>query len=268
MPMSTPATQGNSSTLKRHLDLETTRPSASTGTLELATLALDVGLLVLVGTHAEVLDGLTGVLGTTEEDGVGTGREAGSDLVDGEDFATGLLDTGTSRSGDAEGSNGELGELQQAVVVGDCADNDNGLVLVRVIGVLVGSSSNDLGQADRYSKVSTSVEIEAVEIFLRGRLILDIIRRRKTTLLKGASVRPVELSAFRCHDWKTLTYGPGTCTGAPTTSRRGCRTWAPLYTRQFSLSIMLRPKDSNSPTQLNQLRRLDGEDILRCPSRT
>ena len=168
MTMSTPATQGNSSTLARHLNLETTRPSASTGTLELASLALDVGLLVLVGTHAEVLDGLTRVLRTTEEDGVGTGGEAGGDLVDGEDLTTGLLDAGTSRRSEAEGSDGELGELQQAVVVGDGANDDNGLALVLLARVLVGSSGDDLGQADRCSKVSTDVELKAVESSYAG----------------------------------------------------------------------------------------------------
>jgi hypothetical protein len=157
MTMSTPATQGNSSTSSsRRLDLETTRPPASTGTLELAALALDVGLLVLVGTHAEMLDGLTSVLGTTEEEGVGTGGEAGRDLVDGKDLTASLLDAGTGGGSEAESSNGELGELEETVVVGDGANDDNGLALVGLRGVLVGSGRNDLGQADRYSAVSPS----------------------------------------------------------------------------------------------------------------
>lgn len=168
--MSTPATKGNSTTITRCLDLETTRPSASTGTLELASLALDVGLLVLVGTHAEVLDGLTGVLGSTEEEGVGASGEAGSDLVDGEDLTTSLLDAGTGRRSEAESGDGELGELQETVVVSDGAnlvpvshvlifltnkpyDND-GLALVLLGCVLVGGGRNDLGQADRYPIIS------------------------------------------------------------------------------------------------------------------
>lgn len=193
--MSTPATQGNSSTVSRYLDLETTRPSASTSTLELASLALDIGLLVLVGSEAKVLDSLTRVLGTTEKEGVGASGEAGGNLVDGEDLTASLLDAGTSRSSDAESGDGELGELQQAVVIGNGADNDNGLALVLLGGVLVGSGRNDLGQADRCSDVSSSVAFEAVGTVLRGRLILDIMRRRRTTLLKGASVRPEESSA-------------------------------------------------------------------------
>jgi hypothetical protein len=103
-------------------DLETTRPSASTSTLELAALALDVGLLVGVGTKAEVLDGLTGVLGATEEDGVGSSREAGSDLIDGEGLTTGLQDARAGSGGEAESRNGELGELEETVVVSDGAN--------------------------------------------------------------------------------------------------------------------------------------------------
>lgn len=196
MTMSTPATQGNSSTQARRLDLETTRPPASTGTLELAALALDVGLLVLVGAHAEVLDGLTRVLGTTEEESVGTGGVAGGNLVDGEDLTAGLLNAGTSRGSEAESGNGELGELEETVVVSDSANDDNGLALVSLGGVLVGGGRDDLGQADRCLAVSPSAAQGDTEAILRGRLILDIMRRRRTTLLKGASVRPARWSAL------------------------------------------------------------------------
>lgn len=51
------------------LDLETARPPATTGALELAALGGDVRLLVLVGTEAEVLEGLAGVLGAAQQQG-------------------------------------------------------------------------------------------------------------------------------------------------------------------------------------------------------
>ena len=54
------------------LDLETTRSSAATSALELATLALDIWLLVRVRTKAEVLHSLTSVLWTTEQTSVST----------------------------------------------------------------------------------------------------------------------------------------------------------------------------------------------------
>jgi hypothetical protein len=122
MTVSTPTTQRKSTASSTRLDLETTRPSATTGALELAALALDVRLLVGVGTEAEVLDGLTGVLGSTEEEGVGSSGEAGSNLIDGEALAAGLLNAGASRGGEAEGRNGELGELEKTVVVSDGTD--------------------------------------------------------------------------------------------------------------------------------------------------
>jgi hypothetical protein len=122
MTMTTPTTQRKSTASSTRLDLETTRPSATTSALELAALACDVGLLVGVGTEAEVLDGLTGVLGSTEEEGVGSSGEAGSDLVDGEGLTTGLLDACASRGSEAESRNGELGELSQTDVVSDGSD--------------------------------------------------------------------------------------------------------------------------------------------------
>jgi hypothetical protein len=58
-----------------------------------------------------MLDGLTGVLGATEEEGVGTSWGAESDLVDGEGLTTGLLNASTGRGSEAESSDGELGEF-------------------------------------------------------------------------------------------------------------------------------------------------------------
>jgi hypothetical protein len=122
MTMTTPTTQRKSTASSTRLDLETTRPSATTSALELAALACDVGLLVGVGTKAEVLDGLTGVLGSSEKEGVGSSREAGSDLVDGESLTTGLLDACASRGSEAESRDGELGKLSETDVVSDGAD--------------------------------------------------------------------------------------------------------------------------------------------------
>lgn len=117
MTMTTPTTQRNRSTSSNRLDLETTGPSASTSALELAALALDVGLLVGVGTEAEVLDSLTGVLGTTEEESVGTGGETGGDLVDGKSLTASLLDAGAGRRSEAQRGDGELGELCRLLVL-------------------------------------------------------------------------------------------------------------------------------------------------------
>lgn len=172
MTVTTP-NQRNRTTCSTSLDLETTRPSASTGTLELAALALDVGLLSRVGTEAKVLESLTRVLGSAEEEGVGSGGGAGSDLVNGEALTTSLLDASASRGSEAESRNRELGELEHAVVVSDGADlvllairlqscirapyNDDGLALVGLGGVLVGRDGDNLGEGDGLSRVSCAV---------------------------------------------------------------------------------------------------------------
>lgn len=91
---------------------------------------------MLVGTEAEVLDGLTGLLGAAQEQGVSTRGLLQSKLVQGEGTAAGSGQAGTGSGGEAQGSDLDLGDGQQAVVVGDGADNDNGLLgAVTVAGV-------------------------------------------------------------------------------------------------------------------------------------
>jgi hypothetical protein len=58
-----------------------------------------------------MLDGLTGVLGATEEDGVGASWGTKGKLIDGEGLTTDSLDAGTGRGSEAESSDGELGEV-------------------------------------------------------------------------------------------------------------------------------------------------------------
>lgn len=125
-----------SSSLRHSLDLETTRPSATTGALELATLALDVRLLVLVGTEAEMLDGFTGVLGAAEEQSVGASWGTEGELIESEALTASLLNASASSGGEAESGNAQLGNFQHAVVISDSANNDDGLSLVgiRLVG--------------------------------------------------------------------------------------------------------------------------------------
>jgi len=77
---------------KVHLNLEAARLATTTGALEFAALGGDVGLLVFVGTHAEVLVCLARGTLTAKEDGVGTSRCAQSELVKGQSLATSLDD--------------------------------------------------------------------------------------------------------------------------------------------------------------------------------
>ena len=104
----------------------------------LAALGGGVGLLVLVGAHAEVLHGLTSVPLAAEEDGVrASGRTEGK-LVEGEDLTTSLEDALLGGSGETEGSNRELGDLKQTNVIGDGANDDDDLRITvgRVLGLL------------------------------------------------------------------------------------------------------------------------------------
>lgn len=83
-----------------------------------------------VRAKTEVLDGLTGVLGTTEDQSVAASGSTESKLIEGDGLTTGSEDASSGGSGEAEGSDGELGADQHAVVVGDGADNNDGALVI------------------------------------------------------------------------------------------------------------------------------------------
>lgn len=82
-----------------------------------------------------MLDGLTGVLGTTEQDGVGASGGTKSQLIEGEDLTTGLLDASASGSGETESGNRHLGDGEEAVVISDGANDNDGLLLVGLVAL-------------------------------------------------------------------------------------------------------------------------------------
>jgi hypothetical protein len=84
---------------------------------------------VLVRAEAEVLDGLTRVLRSTEEEDVRASRGAERKLVKCDGLTTGLLDAGTGGCGESQGGDGQLGDLVEAVVIGDGADDRADLAL-------------------------------------------------------------------------------------------------------------------------------------------
>ena len=96
-----------------------------------------------VGTEAEVLDGLTGVLGTTEDQGVAASGGTESKLVQGDGLAAGSGDAGTGGGGESQSGDSDLGELEESVVVGDGADNDDGSLLTLLVDV-----AHDAGEGD------------------------------------------------------------------------------------------------------------------------
>jgi len=119
--------------LELDLDLETSRPPTSTGFLKLATLGLDVWFLVLVWSHAEMLDGLSGVLRSSKEESVASSRGSQRKLVQSQSLTSSSKDARTSSGSESESSHAELRNGQETVVIGDGTDNDDGLV-VRLLG--------------------------------------------------------------------------------------------------------------------------------------
>lgn len=96
---------------------------------------------MLVGTEAEVLDGLTAVLGSTKDQSVASGRSTESELIEGDGLTTGGSNSGTGSGSESKSGNGGLGESQKSVVIGDGADNDDGALLALLVDV-----GNNAGQ--------------------------------------------------------------------------------------------------------------------------
>lgn len=162
---------------------------------------------MLVGTEAEVLDSLTGVLGAAEEEGVGTSGLLKSQLVKGDGLAAGGNNAGTGGGGEAKGSDLGLGALNQAVVVGDGADNDNGLLLVAVLQVACDARQGDgraVGARHKEAAKDNLVEAGVGPACMMG---------------KESSVSRL----FFCLNWESdafaekgsVTYGPGSGRASP-----------------------------------------------------
>jgi hypothetical protein len=117
----------------------TSRLSATTTNLLALALADDVGALVLVGSHAKVLDSLAVVARTAEEDGVGAGGGAQGQLVESESLSAPGEDASAGGGREAEGSDREtFGEdvVLDADVIGNGAHDDDGLLGVGGLAAL------------------------------------------------------------------------------------------------------------------------------------
>ncbi len=97
-------------------------------------------------TKAKVLDGLSGVLGASEKEGIASSWGTESQLIKSQDFSTSGDDTRTSSSSEAEGRNAELRDGQETVVISHSTNNHDGLVIR-----LLGGVRNDSGDRDRGS---------------------------------------------------------------------------------------------------------------------
>jgi hypothetical protein len=117
--------------------------------------------LVLVWAEAEVLDCLTGVLWSSEEQGVASSRSAESQLIQSQSLSSSSDDASTSSSSESESGNAELGDGQEAVVIGDGA-NDYNSALVILTG-FVGNNSRDGDRGSVDAGHEESAENDLVE---------------------------------------------------------------------------------------------------------
>lgn len=83
-----------------------------------------------MGSEAEMLNSLSGVLWSSEEKGVASGWGSEGQLIDGQSFTAGSKDASTGSGSETESRNTELGNLQQSVVIGDGTNNDDGSLLL------------------------------------------------------------------------------------------------------------------------------------------
>lgn len=117
------------------------------GTLELTALGTDIRLNVALGatSNTKVLNGLTGVLLSTEEDTVGTSGAALGELVKSQALTTSLDNTGTGSLGETEGSNLHLGNLNETLIISDGTDDDGDAVLLGGDGQVLGHGAQGHG---------------------------------------------------------------------------------------------------------------------------
>ena len=95
-----------------------------------------------------MFDGLSGVLGTSEKEGVASGWGTESQLIEGQDFSTSGDNARASGSSEAEGRNADLGDGQETVVISDGTDNYDGLVVRLLRGVRNDSGDRDWRSVD------------------------------------------------------------------------------------------------------------------------
>jgi hypothetical protein len=109
------------------LDLESSGVAASASALVLASslgLGADVRSSVLAVDSTEVTEDLAGTAGSLEQDGLAASGALESELVESQDLSSRLLDAGTSSLSDVEGGNVDLGDGQDALIIGHSSDDD------------------------------------------------------------------------------------------------------------------------------------------------
>lgn len=93
--------------------------------------------------ETEVLHRLPRILGSSQQQGVGTSWRPHGQLIQSQALAACSGDPGTCGGCEAERGNGELGDGEEAVVVGDGADKNDGLAGSLFADVLGGGGTDD-----------------------------------------------------------------------------------------------------------------------------
>jgi hypothetical protein len=115
--------------------------------------------LVLVGAEAEVLDRLTGVLGSSEEEGVASSGSTESQLIQSQDLSSSSQNARTSGGSESKSGNADLGDGQEAVIIGDGANNHNSALVILAILVRNDSRDRDGGSVDARHKESAEDDL-------------------------------------------------------------------------------------------------------------
>lgn len=114
-----------------------------------------------------MLDGLTGVLGSSEENNVSTSWCTECQLIESQAFTAGLLDSSPGSRCESECDDGQLWYGLESAVICDSANNCDGLSGVFLLCALGGGLADDSGDGDWwsvYSRHKQSLEDDLVEV--------------------------------------------------------------------------------------------------------
>lgn len=99
--------------------------------------------------EAKVFHSLSGVLGSPQQHGIGTSGRSHCQLVQGQALSSGSQDPGPRGSGEPERCDGNFGDGEETVVIGDGTDDDDGLAGALLGGLLGGGGANNAGNGHR-----------------------------------------------------------------------------------------------------------------------
>ena len=117
---------------------------------------------MFVWSEAKVFNSFSGILGSSEEQGVATSGSSQSKLIQSQDLSSSSKNTGTSCSSESKSGNTELGNSQETVIICNSTDDDYSLV----VGLL-GCVGHNSGDGD-WRPVDTGHEESAKDDLVEG----------------------------------------------------------------------------------------------------